>query len=147
MAIALIAQGQQTITDPLSGGPDIPSVGRKIGGINAVYGVPLNEVGINISRFSIKYFPEVDATFPDYVGQTAVRVVSANFSRTVECDGEVIATIGIMAFTLAIACSFANAVSHFGPTGGSFYLDEATVDASRRGWVSVKIKATAKATL
>lgn len=116
-------------------------------GISPGYGVLHAELGINVSNFSVKFFPEVNVPLPDAVGNTRYRVMSQFFSRTLECQGEVTGTTGIMAFALATACTFANRVDWYGPVYGTFYLDEATVTQMRSGWVGVRMKATAIATL
>jgi hypothetical protein len=105
------------------------------------------QLGINISRFTVKYYPEINDTLPGVVGTTKWRVMSANLSRDVECEGEIMTNTGVMAFTLGAVITFANSVTHFTGTAGSFYLDEATVTATRGGWTTVSIKASAKATL
>lgn len=113
----------------------------------ATRGVAADEVGININRFSVRYYPEVNEVIPNAVGNTLWRVVSINFSREVTCEGEVLSNTGIMVFTVAAALAFANNTGDFTPVGGTFYLDEATVTASRNGWLSVAIRASARATL
>lgn len=110
-------------------------------------GVPQNEVGINVSRFIVRYYPEINENVPDAVGNTLWRVVSDRLSREVQCDGEIINNTGLMIITVAAALTFANDVLEFPGTGGTFYLDEATVTASRNGWVSVSIKASARGRL
>lgn len=115
--------------------------------IVAIYGIPHAEQGINVTNITIRYFPEVDTSFPDSVGHTRWRAVSQYFSRTVECRGEITGNTGIMAFTLGAACTFANNVAGFYPCAGTFYLDEASVTYVNRGWFGVKVKVTAKATM
>jgi hypothetical protein len=110
------------------------------------YGVT-NEAGINISRCIVRYFPEVDENVMDAYDQTIWRVQSANLSRSVEIEGEIIKNVGVMVFTLATALTFANVMSSFGNPHGSFYLDEATTTYARNGWQKVNIKATARPTL
>lgn len=107
------------------------------------HGIDANETGINIRRFQVRYFPEVDIRHQNLAGETFLRSVSSRFSREVVCEGEIKGTTGIMDFTLGIACVFANIVSDFGPSGGSFLLDDATVSQERRGWKSVAVRASA----
>lgn len=121
----------------------LPTTGNYAG---AKYGVP-NEVGINIERFVCRYYPEVNEVIPNYVGNTMLRVVSDRMSRDIQIEGEVLHNTGIMLFTVATVLTFANAVSHFGIVGGSFYFDEATVTASRKGWLSVSLKVSARGRL
>jgi hypothetical protein len=106
-----------------------------------------SEVGINISRFTVRYYPEVNENVVGIGGVTIWRVVSAKFSREIQCDGEILKNTGVMLWTVASALTFQNFASDFIPVGGTFYMDEATVTASRNGWLSVSIKASARATL
>ena len=105
------------------------------------------EVGININRFTVRYYLETNESIPGIVGNTLWRVVSDKFSREIVCEGEILKDTGVMLFTMAAVLTFANITNDFTPVGGNFYMDEATVTASRNGWLSVSIKASAKATL
>ena len=148
--ITIISDGQRLsnqapVPGPRGPTPPEPDVTK---GTAAKWGVPLSETGINISRFVVRYYPEVDVTFPNIVGNTAWRAVSQKLSRTVECEGEIKDGTGIMAFTVGVVTAFANKTNYF-PTeiGGSLFLDEATVTASRKGWLTVNVKATARGSL
>jgi hypothetical protein len=116
-------------------------------GFAPVRGVRRNEIGINVSRFMVRYYPEVNEVIPDLVGNTLWRVCSNNLSRDVQCEGEIVNNTGLMILTVATALSFANDVLEFPGSTGTFYMDEATVTESRNGWVSVSIRASAKGTL
>lgn len=108
------------------------------------------EVGINIQRSVMRYYPEVNDTVPNVAGQTQWRVVSDKFSRDVEFQGEVLSNTGVMLWTMASALTFAADKDEFtgqGGSAGTFYMDDATVTAARAGWLSVVIKASAKPTL
>ncbi len=107
-----------------------------------VRGIELDEIGIVARQFQVRYYPEVDQRFQNFVGETFLRSVSQKFSREVTCEGEVRGTGGIMAFTLGVACTFANDVADFGPTGGTLLLDEATITQTRGGWRSVSVRAS-----
>ena len=105
------------------------------------------EIGISVSNLRVRYFPEVDQKFAGQTGDTVVRVLSSKFSRTIECEGEITGTTGVMAFLIGTALTFANSVSTFTPVAGSIYLDEATVTRARGAWRTVSIKASSLATL
>jgi hypothetical protein len=122
---------------------------------NSVYqrGIERDEVGIVVRRFQVTYFPEVNERIKDLSMQTFIRVQSQFFSRKIACDGEVRTTTvtGIMAFTLGVACAFANDVITFKDRGtnnqpinprGTILLDEATETQDRNGWRFVSVRAS-----
>jgi len=104
-------------------------------------GIALEEVGINVRRFQVRYMPEVDIRHPNYVGETVLRSVSMKFSREASCEGEIKGNQGIMAFALGAACAFANSVGDFPSSSfGTLLLDDATVSQERTGWKSVAVR-------
>jgi len=105
-------------------------------------GITYAEVGINIKRITVRYFPEQNVRHLNYAGETMARSISQYFSREVSCEGEIIGTTGIMAFTLGAVCTFVNTVVEFGPAPGTLLLDEATTVKDRTGWQSVSVKAS-----
>lgn len=108
-------------------------------------GVETAESGIICRRFVVRYFPEVNDRLEGITGEAIVRAISAKFSRDITCEGEVVSSAGLMAFTLATAISFANDVNTFDTanTAGLIFLDEATETQERGGWRSVSIRASA----
>jgi hypothetical protein len=110
----------------------------------AYWGVPWQEVGINISRMQVRFFPEVDERIKNASGETVIRSVSTYFSREITCEGELTNnSVGIIALTLGAACLFNTGDQYaFTPYGGTFLLDEATVTSERRGWRSVSVRAS-----
>jgi hypothetical protein len=108
---------------------------------DAQRGVELNEtsLNINIRRFEVRYFPEINEKLPDNFGETIARGVSDQFSRDITCEGE---TLGAAVLALATAITFANDVDDFGDGSGLILLDEATVSQERAGWRSLSAKAS-----
>jgi hypothetical protein len=104
------------------------------------------ETGINIKRFQVRFYPEINAKLPGAVGSGLLRVVSATLSRDIEIEGEITGTAGVMAYTVAAALTFANNIAGFG-AGGTVYLDEATVTKVRGGWASISVKASSIGTI
>lgn len=105
---------------------------------NAQRGVESNETGINISRFSCRYYLEVNEKLPSNVGQTIARAQADKFSRDIKLAGEVlVGGGGVMAFTMATACTLVNDVTVFSPTAGTILLDEVTEAQERAGWRNI----------
>jgi hypothetical protein len=105
---------------------------------NAQRGVENNETGINISRFSCRYYLAVNEKLPSNVGEPIARAQSDKFSRDIKLAGEVlVGGGGVMAFTMAAACTLANDVAVFSPTAGTILLDEVTESQERAGWRSL----------
>lgn len=109
-------------------------------GFTGQYGVELAESGISIRQLVIRYFGEINAKIMDNVGETRGRVKSQKFSREATIEGEVLSSLGVMAYTLTTACAINNDASDFGDGSGTFLLDEATVTQQRADWRSVSIK-------
>src|SRR5947207_8488950 len=99
-------------------------------------GVELNETALNINvrRFVVRYFPEVNEKLPDNFGETIARGISDKFSRDITFEGE---TLGAAILALAVAISFANDVDDFGDGSGLILFDEGTVTQERGGWRSL----------
>ena len=105
---------------------------------DAQRGVENNETGINISRFSCRYYLAVNEKLPSNVGEPIARAQSDKFSRDIKLAGEVlVGGGGVMAFTMATACTLANDISTFGPTAGTVLLDEVTESQERAGWRAI----------
>jgi|SRR6516162_10964056 hypothetical protein len=100
-------------------------------------GVEVNEVGIAIRRFTVRYTPEINDRLQNNAGETIARAMSNDASREVTYEGETTGANGVMAFTFGSTCSFANDVADFGTGYGRLLLDEATVTQERAGWRSV----------
>jgi hypothetical protein len=116
-----------------------------VGGVpwsSAQRGVELVEAGINVRRFQVRYFPQINERLPDNFGENIARAQSNKFSREVTVEGEVVGTTGIMAFTLGAACTVANDIADYGGAGtvGSLLMDEGTVTQERAGWRSVSTR-------
>lgn len=109
-------------------------------GFTGQWGVELAETGISIRSFAIRYFPEIDVPIMDNQGETRGRVKSNKFSREVTIEGEVLSALGIMAYTLITACTFANDAADYGDGTGTFLMQEATVTQSRAEWRVVSVK-------
>lgn len=109
-------------------------------------GILAEEVGVNIRRISVRYFPESDERIKNFVGETFIRSVSQHFSREISADAEIKSgtPVGLMAFTLGASLAFANDVAVFATavSSGNIILDEAAVLDDRGGWRSVSIKAS-----
>jgi hypothetical protein len=103
-------------------------------------GVELDETGISVRSFEVRYFPFVNEKLMSNVGEPRARAISDKFSREVTVAGEVTGTTGIMAFTLGTQCTVANDVDDFGDGSGDLLLDEATVSQERANWRSVSAK-------
>jgi hypothetical protein len=107
-------------------------------------GVLVQETGINVRKFVVRYFPQTNERFKNMFGHTIVRSVSLIFSREIIVEGEISKlTGGIMSFTLGMALAFANSRNWFTPVGAqTILLDDATVSMGRDEWVSVSIRAS-----
>jgi hypothetical protein len=108
-----------------------------VGSWAAQRGVELDETGINVSGFSVRYYLAVNEKLPSNVGEPRARAMSNKFSRDVKIKGEVVSSGGVMAYAIATACIPANDRQDFGDGSGSLLLDEATVDQERAGWRSL----------
>lgn len=109
-------------------------------GFTGQWGVELAETGISVESITGRYFPEIDQAIMDNQGETRGRVKSNKFSREFTIEGEVLSALGLMAYTLITACTFANDSSDFGDGTGTFLLQEATVTQTRADWRKVSIK-------
>ena len=109
-------------------------------------GIELNEVGIAVRRFQVRYFPQINERLEDNVGEVIARAQSDKWSREITVEGEITAPgTGIMAFVLGTACVVANDVLDFGPTTptpipGKILMDEGTVTQERAGWRNVSVR-------
>jgi hypothetical protein len=108
---------------------------------NAQRGVELDEVGVNIAAFSVRYYPSVNEKLPSNVGEPRARAQASAFSRDITLRGEVlVGGGGVMAFTLGSACVLANDTTTFVPSGGIILLDEVTESQERAGWRTVDMR-------
>jgi hypothetical protein len=98
------------------------------------YGVETDETGLNIEKFSCRYFPEFDDKLPGKDGVTQMRCRPSKFSREISIAGEVKGSTGLMALTLIAAATVANDIATFGDGTGLVILDEVTEDQDRKGW-------------
>ena len=105
-----------------------------VGDFPGQYGVETDEDGISVSKFTVRYFPFINERLMSNVGEPRARAMSDKFSRELTVEGEVTGSSGVMAFTLATACTFANDVDDFGDNSGDFLLDEVTIDQGRAAW-------------
>jgi hypothetical protein len=110
-----------------------------VGSWDAQRGVETDETGINVSNFSVRYYPAVNERLMSNVGEPRARAVSDKLSREVKIKGEVTGTTGVMAYTVATACVPANDADDFGDGSGDLLFDEATVTQERSGWRSVDV--------
>lgn len=113
-----------------------------IGGSGYQYALELSETGINMESFEVRYYPAVNEKLAGPTGEPVVRAVSAQFSRDITYSGEVKGATGVMAFTLAVALTFANDIATFGTTPGSILLDEVTETQVRTGYRAVAGRAS-----
>jgi hypothetical protein len=104
-------------------------------------GVELNETALNINvrRFVVRYFPEINEKLPDNFGETIARGISDKFSRDITCEGE---TLGAATLALDTAITFANDVNDFGDGSGLILLDDAEVTQERAGWRALVARAS-----
>lgn len=110
-----------------------------VGSWDAQRGVELDETGINVSSYSVRYYPAVNEKLMSNVGEPRARAISDKFSREFKIKGEVTGADGVMAYTLATACVPANDAADYGDGSGTPLLDEATVSQERSGWREVDI--------
>lgn len=105
-----------------------------VGNWDAQRGVEMDETGISIASFIVRYFPFVNEKLMSNVGEPRARAVSDKLSRDVKIKGEVTGANGVMAFAVATACAVANDVADFGDGSGDLLFDEATITQERAGW-------------
>lgn len=114
---------------------------------NAQRGVALNEVGISIRRFAVRFHPEINEKLPSNEGQTVARAVADKPSREITLEGEVTSTTnqGVMGFVFAAflaANALANDINWGVSTNnaGRLILDEVTETQERAGWRSINMR-------
>lgn len=106
-------------------------------------GIATAETGINVRRFTCRYFGEVNDRLPGITGETNFRAVSSKFSRDITAEGEVKGVTGLMAVTMGGTVSFANDTTTFdATTPGRIICDEATETQERDGWRSANVRAS-----
>lgn len=104
-------------------------------------GIETVETAVNLTRFSVRYFLEINTRLPDNKGETRGRARSDKFSREIDLEGELTAaTGGPMSFTIAAACTLANDIDDFGLAQGIVLLDEATMTQSRGEFRTVSMR-------
>lgn len=95
-------------------------------------GIELAETGINVQKFSCRYYPQYKRFTENHLGQNLGFTIPSQLSREVSFDGHVTGATGIMAATWSTAYVFANDVGTFLATAtansGGFYVDEITED-------------------
>jgi hypothetical protein len=102
-------------------------------------GVESPETGINVSRFEVDYYPEVDEENKSNIGETNGAVISSVPSRDITIEGRVTGTTGRMADTFTSAVTtIANDITTFGGTGG-VYLKRARETQSEADWRSATL--------
>lgn len=101
-------------------------------------GVALDEGGINIEEFQVRYFLEVNSRIQDLKGETRVRARSTKVSRDITLRGEVIGAL--TAYPLNTASTVNNAVNTFGDGTGLILFDEGTETQNRSAARKVEIK-------
>lgn len=104
------------------------------------------ETGINISKFQVRYYPEVNERWKNYAGDTVVRAVDINFSRDIAIEGEYVGGLqGIMALALGTAVTFANKTNEWNSPAimGAIFLDEITVNKARGAWKTITARFSA----
>lgn len=104
---------------------------------NAQRGVEFDEVAINISRHSCRYYFAVNDKLPSNAGEPRARAMSDKFSRDIEQEGEL---VGEIPHAVATACDLANDISDLGDGSGDVFLDEATISQERAGWKTANMK-------
>lgn len=102
-------------------------------------GIEVAETGINCSSFSCRYYPYVNDYLEGISGEPVCRAVSQKLSRDVSIAGEVTGATGVMAFTVATACTVANDVGTFGDGTGTLLFQEATESLGKGEWRNVDI--------
>jgi hypothetical protein len=111
-----------------------------VGDFPGQYGVETDEDGISVDSFEVVYKPFVNDRLMSNVGEPRARAISDKFSRDLTIGGEVTGASGVMAFTLATACAFANDSDTFGDGSGDFLLDEVTEKQGRAAWRRIDMK-------
>lgn len=102
--------------------------------------IETDETGINVSSFSVRYFPEFKDKLQNISGQTRGFAVPDKFSREITLQGEVSGATGVMAATLTTALTLANDVAVFGDGTGGVYMDEVTESQARGSWRAIDMK-------
>lgn len=107
-------------------------------------GVDVNEVGIAIRRWAVRYHPEVMEKLPNNEGETVARAVSNVPSREITLEGEVTGTTGVMGFAFAGFLA-TNALANdynwgTGSNPGRLVMDEVTETQERAGWRSINMR-------
>lgn len=112
-----------------------------VGSWDAIRGVPEDEVGINVSGFTVDEFPFVNERLMSNVGEPRARAQSDKLSREVKLKGELLsgAAEGVMLYAVATACVPANTMHYFGDGSGDLLFDRGSVSAERAGWVGVDV--------
>lgn len=115
-----------------------------IGGVPwslAQRGVELDESGINVAAFTCRYYLAVNEKLPSNVGEPRARAVSDKWSRDITVRGEtLVGGGGLMSFAPGVACTLANDVSTWTPTGGTILMDEVTESQERAGWRTLDMR-------
>lgn len=106
-------------------------------------GILSNEVGINCSKFSVVIEPEVNEWLLGITGQARGKAVGDPMS-TLSIEGEISGATGVMAATFVTAFIPVNVTSYFGRSAGGYYMDKATVDQERTGWLNVNAEYSSK---
>lgn len=113
-------------------------------------GVERPTVGVNIRRFAVRYFVEVNEKLQGNTGEVVARAISDQAAREITVEGETASLTGVMAFTFGVALT-ANQVGAGGlnndistwNSGGTTVLvimDEVTETQERAGWRSINMR-------
>lgn len=109
-------------------------------------GIELAETGINVQKFSVRYFPQFKRKVENFLGQNLGFVIPSQLTREVTFEGHVTGNTGVMAVVWGTAYAFANDVGTFLATAtansGGFYIDEITEDQEPNDCRKVSGKAT-----
>src|SRR5262245_42417500 len=107
-------------------------------------GIESAETGINVRRFQVRYFAEVNDKLEGITGEGNWRAISGVPSREITAEGEVSSNTGLMTFAIGAVATFANdIVFPFNATiGGKVLVDEVTETQERAGWRSISMRCT-----
>lgn len=93
----------------------------------------VTETAVNLKSFKVAVEPE----YKDYLqgpDGTNIGFAVAPMKKTVNMDGEVGGTTGIMAATASVAFAPVNASDYWGAPSTGLYFDRGDVTKSRDGW-------------
>ncbi len=107
------------------------------------WGVPSDETGINVRRFSRSIEPEFKTFVQDKQNQARGFAIAPT-KVTVTVEGEVTGATGVMSATIASGgYTPANSLSFFGAPSTTLFLDRGTVEDKRDGFRDVTAELSA----